>query len=66
MITLFKLMERVSEKNLTVTTREALEIPQFLNQKKGQVCLYDWDAKTIWLSMWDLEFDIVDGEVKNE
>ncbi len=64
MINLFQLMERISKGNLKVTRQEALEIATLMNPKKGQVVEYYWKENKIWISIWNIELDIIDENNK--
>ena len=59
MLTLIDLKKKVTAGDLTLTADQALDIPMLLNHKKGQVCDYDWDSNTVWLSIWNLQFTII-------
>jgi hypothetical protein len=58
MFNLFDLIKKVENNDLTVTKREALELSLSLNPKKGQNVTFYWKDKIMWVSMWDLEFEI--------
>ena len=60
MLSLLDLKTKIINKDFTLTTSQALDLPMIMNQKKGQVYDYDWDNNKVWLSIWDLTFDIVE------
>ncbi len=65
MITLAQLQDRIANNVLKVTRQEALELAYLFNAKKGQHVKYYWNTKEgsfVWLSVWNLELDIVENE----
>lgn len=63
-LTLFELARRIGENDLNVTRAEAVMLPMLMNSKKGQVVEYYWKEKKVWVSLWDIELNIV--EERNE
>ena len=56
------LTERVAKGEYWVTHSEAIHIPFLLNQKKGQVCEYYWKEKKVYVSIWNIELDIIEDK----
>lgn len=63
-LTLFELARRIGENDLNVTRAEAVMLPMLMNSKKGQVVEFYWKEKKVYLSLWDIELNIV--EERNE
>ncbi len=61
-LTLFELAKRIGENDLNVTRAEAVMLPMLMNSKKGQVVEYYWDENRCWLSLWNVELNIVGKE----
>lgn len=65
-LTLFELAKRIGENDLNVTRAEAVMLPMLMNSKKGQVVEYYWKEKKVWVSLWDIELNIVEEKKENK
>ena len=58
MLSISDLKQKVVDGDFTLTKDQALDIPFIMNQKRGQSYEFDWKQKKVWISVWDLIFDI--------
>jgi hypothetical protein len=65
MLTLAGLKKKIVDKDFELTRDEALDVAIIFKSDKKACCEYDWSEGTVWISLWDVEFKIVD-EVKEE